>query len=59
MSNYYSTKLLVDHRLAELRQEADQERLMRGAQRPNRSHPVRRRWWERLMLLATTAQRPA
>lgn len=45
MSNDYVTKMLVDERLADLRREADQERLahlVRGGQ------PQFRRWWERL-----------
>ncbi|MFT4165991.1 MAG: hypothetical protein QM650_12190 [Microlunatus sp.] len=47
MSNDYVTKMLIDQRLADLRHEADEERLahlVRGGQ------PRPRRWWERLML---------
>ena len=47
MSNDYVAKMLIDQRLADLRQEAEQERLARLVRR---EQPQRRRWWERLML---------
>lgn len=47
MSNDYVTKMLIDQRLADLRHEADQERLARLVRR---GRPQHRRWWERLML---------
>lgn len=46
MSNDYVTKLWVDQRLADLRQEADAERL---AQLVRHGQPQQPRWWERLM----------
>lgn len=50
MSNDYATKMLVDQRLADLRHEADEERL---AHLVRRAQPQQRRWWERLMLFRT------
>lgn len=47
MSNDYVAKMLIDQRLADLRQEAEQERLARLVRR---GQPQRRHWWERLML---------
>jgi hypothetical protein len=62
MSHDYITGHLIEERMADLRHEADQDRLARIA-RPGQ--PRRSRWWERLMLFrtrpeaGTAAHRPA
>jgi hypothetical protein len=53
MSHDYIASLLIAERMADLRHEADQDRLARLART---GQPRRPRWWERLMLFRT---RPA
>ena len=63
MSNHYATELLVSQHQAELRHEADQDRLARLARhggpargpRSDGSGRSRPRWWERLRLLRSPA----
>lgn len=42
LATAYVAKMLIDQRLADLRQEAEQERL---AHLVRREQPQRRRWW--------------
>jgi hypothetical protein len=49
MQNQYAglTQVLADQRMTELRQQADQERLVGSARQPRRRrHRVTRRWWQ-------------
>ena len=63
MSNHYATELLVSQHQAELRHEADQDRLARLARhggpargpRSDGSGRSRPRWWERLRLFRSPA----
>lgn len=65
MTNYYATELLVTEHQAELRHEAERDRLGRLSRQygSDRGRPAarvgRRRWWERLMLFRSPAAQPA
>lgn len=61
--NVYSdtTHILINERIADLRREADRERIVRAARlaRPRRRRTAPRPWWRRLGRQQLGAGRPA